>query len=60
MNNMPILMPMYPIQDPYILNLENKINIIEKEICNLKKIINDLEKNKDNNNSYQTNTYNMM
>ena len=46
-------------------NIENRINILEKEINNLKNRINKLE-NKSNNyndnysNNYQPNSYNMM
>ena len=65
MNNMPMFMPesFYPnvnsMQNQEIMNLENKVNNLEKEIVNLKNKINNIEK-KTNNNYYQTSSYNMM
>lgn len=65
MNNIPMFMPefSYPnvnsMQNQEIMNLENKVNNLEKEIVNLKNKINNIEK-KTNNNYYQTSSYNMM
>ncbi len=65
MNNMPMFMPefFYPnvnsMQNQSLMNLENKINDLEKELFNLKNKINNLEK-KTNNNYYQKESYNMM
>jgi len=65
MNNMPMFIPEFPypnvnsMQNQLLMNFENKINALEKELFNLKNRINNLEK-KTNNNYYQTNEYNMM